>query len=72
MRRSLEEAQAALAREQFAQGTLSQLEVMDAERSLHAAELAWVQASADVGMRLIAIYLATGVAGQAGAAASAG
>lgn len=43
---------------------------MDAERSLYAAELSWAQARAEVGMRLVAIYLFTGAAAQAAPAAS--
>ena len=51
---------AELAREQFAAGALSPLEVTDAERSLFAAELSRSQASAEVALRLIAVYQATG------------
>ncbi len=51
---------AQLARRQYREGTLSLLEVLDAERSLNDAELSWSQASADVSVRLITIHRTMG------------
>lgn len=50
-----------LARRQYAEGTLSLVEVLDAERTLYQAELDLAQSSAEVGMRLIALYKTLGV-----------
>jgi NodT family efflux transporter outer membrane factor (OMF) lipoprotein len=54
------ESAARFARVQYQEGTLSLLEVLDAERSLNEAELSWSQATADVSLRLIAIHRALG------------
>lgn len=48
------------ARLQYREGTVSLLEVLDAERSLNEAELSWSQATADVSLRLIAIHRTLG------------
>ncbi|NMO15982.1 efflux transporter outer membrane subunit [Pyxidicoccus fallax] len=52
---------AELARRQYSQGTLSLLEVLDAERTLYALELQAAQATADVSLRLVRLYLAMGL-----------
>ncbi|HVK54388.1 MAG TPA: efflux transporter outer membrane subunit, partial [Burkholderiales bacterium] len=51
-----------LARRQYMEGTLSLLEVLDAERSLYVAELGWAQATADVSIRLVTVYKTMGIA----------
>lgn len=48
------------ARLQYREGTVSLLEVLDAERSLNEAELSWSRATADVSLRLIAIHRTLG------------
>ncbi|HEY0715013.1 MAG TPA: TolC family protein, partial [Polyangia bacterium] len=50
-----------LARRQYAEGTLSLLEVLDAERTVYDAELSWSQASIDVALRLVRLYQVMGV-----------
>jgi multidrug efflux system outer membrane protein len=50
-----------LARRQYAEGTLSLLEVLDAERTVYDAELSWSQASIDVAVRLVRLYQTMGV-----------
>lgn len=52
---------AALARRQYAEGTLSLLEVLDAERTLYALELQAAQATADVSLRLVRLYQTMGL-----------
>ncbi|QRK12401.1 efflux transporter outer membrane subunit [Archangium violaceum] len=52
---------AGLARRQYAEGTLSLLEVLDAERTLYALELQAVQATADVSLRLVRLYQTMGL-----------
>ena len=51
-----------LARKQYAEGTLSLIEVLDAERTLYRAELDLAQASAEVGIRLVSLYRTMGMA----------
>jgi NodT family efflux transporter outer membrane factor (OMF) lipoprotein len=48
------------ARLQYREGTVSLLEVLDAERSLNEAELSWSQATADVSLRMIRIHRTLG------------
>ncbi len=50
-----------LARRQYVAGTLSLLEVLDAERSLYLVELQSSQATADVALRLVTVYQTLGV-----------
>ncbi|HEY0708936.1 MAG TPA: efflux transporter outer membrane subunit [Polyangia bacterium] len=50
-----------LARRQYAEGTLSLLEVLDAERTVYDAELSWSQASIEVALRLVRLYQTMGV-----------
>jgi outer membrane protein TolC len=52
---------AALARRQYVEGTLSLLEVLDAERTLYALELQVAQATADVSLRLVRLYQTMGL-----------
>ena len=52
---------AAIARTQYAQGLLSMIDVLDAERSLYDAERDWSSASADVSLRLVTLYQTMGV-----------
>ena len=52
---------ASLARSQYAQGLLSMIDVLDAERTLYDAERDWSSASADVSMRLVNLYQTMGV-----------
>jgi NodT family efflux transporter outer membrane factor (OMF) lipoprotein len=52
---------AELARLQYAQGTLSLLEVIDAERTLRQSELEWSRASADVSLRAVRLYQTMGL-----------
>lgn len=52
---------ATLARRQYTAGALSLLDVLDAERSLYEAELAWSQATAEVSLRLVSLYQTMGV-----------
>lgn len=52
---------AALARRQYAEGTVSLLEVLDAERTLYALELQDAQATADVSLRLVRLYQTMGL-----------
>ncbi len=49
-----------IARKQYKEGVLSQLEVLDAERSQYAAELSLAQAQANLALRQIALYKALG------------
>lgn len=51
---------AEFARLQYREGTVSLLEVLDAERSLNEAELSWSQATADVSLRMIRIHRTLG------------
>ena len=51
-----------LARKQYAEGTLSLIEVLDAERTLYRAELDLAEASAEVGIRLVSLYRTMGIA----------
>lgn len=66
--RELERAAAAarraadLARLQYQEGALSQLDVLDAERTVFAAEEARARAGGEVSMRLVELYRAMGVA----------
>ncbi|MDY7232729.1 efflux transporter outer membrane subunit [Hyalangium rubrum] len=50
-----------LARRQYTEGTLSLLEVLDAERTLYTLELQAVQATADVSLRLVSLYQTMGL-----------
>ncbi len=50
-----------LAHRQYQEGTLSLLEVLDAERTVYEAETNWTQATADVAMRLVGLYQTMGV-----------
>jgi NodT family efflux transporter outer membrane factor (OMF) lipoprotein len=50
-----------LAHRQYQEGTLSLLEVLDAERTLYEAETDWTAATADVAMRLVSVYQTMGV-----------
>lgn len=50
-----------LAQRQYAEGTLSLLEVLDAERSLNAVELDWSAAAAAVSIRLVTLYKTFGI-----------
>jgi NodT family efflux transporter outer membrane factor (OMF) lipoprotein len=50
-----------LAHRQYQEGTLSLLEVLDAERTVYEAETDWTQATADVGMRLVNVYQTMGI-----------
>jgi NodT family efflux transporter outer membrane factor (OMF) lipoprotein len=50
-----------LAHRQYQEGTLSLLEVLDAERTLYEAETNWTAATADVAMRLVGVYQTMGV-----------
>ena len=52
---------AELARRQYAEGTLSLLEVLDAERSLYDAELGSAQATAEVAQRVVRLYQTMGI-----------
>jgi len=52
---------AELAQRNYAAGTLSLLDVLVAERSLYDSELTWSQATADVSLRLVALWQAMGV-----------
>lgn len=52
---------AQLARRQYGEGALGLLEVLDAERSLYDAELAWSQATGAVSTRLVTLYQTMGV-----------
>ena len=52
---------AELAHRNYAQGTLSLLDVLVAERSQYDSELAWSQATADVALRLVSLWQALGV-----------
>lgn len=52
---------ARLARRQYVEGTLSLLEVLDAERSVYAAELDSAQATAEVSIRLVSVYQTLGI-----------
>lgn len=52
---------AQLARRQYEQGALSLFEVLDAERSLYAAERDWSSALAEVSLRLVGLYQTMGV-----------
>ncbi|MGE0665719.1 MAG: efflux transporter outer membrane subunit [Sphingomonadales bacterium] len=56
-----------LAHRQYQEGTLSLLEVLDAERTLYEAETDWTQATADVAMRLVSVYQTMGVVPPAAA-----
>lgn len=60
---------ARLARRQYAEGTLSLLEVLDAERSVYAAELDSAQATAAVSIRLVGVYQTMGIVPPAPGAA---
>lgn len=62
LEKALESARkaAAFARLQYREGTVSLLEVLDAERSLDEAELSWSQATADVALRVIQIHRTMG------------
>ncbi|MBI1180238.1 MAG: efflux transporter outer membrane subunit [Alphaproteobacteria bacterium] len=57
-----------LAHRQYREGTLSLLEVLDAERTLYDAETESAQATADVSLRLVAVYRTMGVVPPHGAA----
>lgn len=50
-----------LAHRQYQEGTLSLLEVLDAERTMYEAETDWTQATADVAMRLVGVYQTMGI-----------
>jgi multidrug efflux system outer membrane protein len=50
-----------IARKKYAEGTLSLIEVLDAERTLYQAELDLAEASAEVGMRLVSLYKTMGM-----------
>jgi NodT family efflux transporter outer membrane factor (OMF) lipoprotein len=50
-----------LARKQYAEGTISLLEVLDAERAQRDNELTWSQATADVSLRAVRLYQAMGI-----------
>ncbi|ATB41922.1 hypothetical protein CYFUS_007398 [Cystobacter fuscus] len=52
---------AGLARRQYAEGTLSLLEVLDAERTLYNLELQVARATADVSLRLVGLYQTMGL-----------
>ena len=53
---------AALAQRNYAEGTLSLLDVLVAERSQYDSELAWSRATADVALRLVGLWQALGTA----------
>ncbi|MEN3951632.1 efflux transporter outer membrane subunit [Iodidimonas sp. SYSU 1G8] len=52
---------AELANRQYKEGTLSLLEVLDAERALYEAETQWTSATADVALRLVSLYQTMGI-----------
>jgi outer membrane protein, multidrug efflux system len=54
-------AAAEIARKQYAAGTISLIEVIDAERTLRATELAASRAAADVSLRLVRLYQTMGL-----------
>ncbi|WP_224366254.1 efflux transporter outer membrane subunit [Hyalangium versicolor] len=54
-------AAAELARRQYGAGTLSLLEVLDAERTLYGLELQAAEATADVSLRLVRLYQTMGL-----------
>ncbi len=60
---ALESARTAarLARRQYEEGTLSLLEVLDAERTAYDTEITWSQSAAEMSLRLIALYRTMGV-----------
>ena len=66
LRLALDSARTAarLARRQYEEGTLSLLEVLDAERTAYDTEITWSQAAAAVSLRLIALYQTMGVLPQ--------
>ncbi|PTQ07435.1 hypothetical protein CLG96_18010 [Sphingomonas oleivorans] len=56
---------AELSRLQFREGTLSQLDILDAARTVYQAERDHVQAMADVSSRLVSLYRLMGIAPEA-------
>jgi NodT family efflux transporter outer membrane factor (OMF) lipoprotein len=52
---------AEIARKQYAEGTLSLLEVLDSDRTVYQNELAWSRATADVALRAVRLHQTMGV-----------
>jgi len=55
-----------IAHRQYAEGTISLLEVLDAERAQRDTELAWSQAAAEVSLRAVRLYQAMGIVSPQG------
>ncbi|HZN92550.1 MAG TPA: TolC family protein, partial [Myxococcales bacterium] len=55
-----------IARRQYAEGTISLLEVLDAERAQRDTELSWSQAAAEVSLRAVRLYQAMGMVSPRG------